>query len=57
MIIFSLINLGKFNEAFNYSKKLDERNLNSFESDLIIGIYYLKNKKYDLAQKYFLKLK
>ena len=55
--LFSLINLGKFNEAFNYSKKLDERNLNSFESDLIIGIYYLKNKKYDLAQKYFLKLK
>ena len=55
--LFSLVNLGKFNEAFNYSKKLEKRKLGNFESDLIIGVYYLKNKNYDLAQKYFLKLK
>ena len=55
--LFSLVNLGKFNEAFNYSKKLEKRKLGNFESDLIIGVYYLKNEKYDLAQKYFLKLK
>ncbi len=55
--LFSLINLGKFNEAFNYSKKLENKNLSNFESDLIIGIYYLKNEKFDLAQKYFTKLK
>ncbi len=55
--IHSLINSGKFNEAFNYSKKLEKRNLGNFESDLIMGVYYLKNKKYDLSQKYFLKLK
>ncbi len=55
--LFSLINLGKFNEAFLYSKKLEKRKLNTFESDLIAGIYYLKNEKYDLAQKYFFKLK
>jgi len=55
--LFSLVNLGKFNEAFNYSKKLEKRKLGNFESDLIIGVYYLKNEEHDLAQKYFLKLK
>ena len=55
--LYSLVNLGKFNEAFAYAKKLEERKLNSFESDLIIGIYYLKYEKFELAQKYFLKLK
>ena len=55
--LFSLINLGKFNEAFDYSKKLEKRKLSNFESDLIIGLYYFKNEKFDLAQKYFLKLK
>jgi len=54
--LFSLVNLGKFNEAFDYSKKLEKRKLGNFESNLIIGIYYLKNEKYDLAYKYFLKL-
>ena len=28
--LYSLINLGKFNEAFKYSKKLEKRKLNSF---------------------------
>ncbi len=55
--LFSLINLGKFNEAFFYAKKLEKKNLSNFESDLIIGIYYLKNRKFDLAKYYFLKLK
>ena len=34
-----------------------KRKLDNFESDLIIGIYYLKNEQLDLARKYFLKLK
>ena len=55
--LFTLINLGKINEAFNFSKKLEKKNLSIFESDLIIGIYYLKNEKFDLAKKYFLKIK
>ena len=55
--LHSLVNLGKFGEAFNYSKKLEKRSQSNFESDLIVGIYYLKNEKYDLAQKYFLKIK
>ncbi len=55
--LFSLINLGKFNEAFNYSQKLERKKLSNFESDLIMGIYYLKKEKHDLAQEYFLKLR
>ena len=55
--IYSLINSQKFNEAFYYAKKLEKKKLANFESDLIQGVYYLKNKNYDLAQKYFLKLK
>ena len=55
--LFSLINSGKFLEAYNYSKSLERSNLNNYESDLIIGIYYLKNKKFGLAQEYFQKLK
>ncbi len=55
--LFSLVNLGKLSEAFEYAKKLEKIEISNFESDLIIGVYYLKNKKYDLAEKYFLKLK
>jgi tetratricopeptide (TPR) repeat protein len=55
--LYSLVNSGKFNEAFNYSKKLEKRKLDNYESNLIIGIYYLKNEKFRLAEKYFLKLK
>ena len=54
--IFSLINSGRFDEAFNYSKGLEKKNLSIFESDLIIGAHYLKNKKYILAKKYFEKI-
>ena len=38
----SLINSGNFNLAFNYSNKLEKYQLDSFESYLIKGIYYLK---------------
>ena len=55
--LISLINSGKFNEAFNYSKKLEKKSLDSFESDLIIGIYYFKNQNYNLSKKYFSKIK
>ena len=54
--LFSLVNLGKFNEAYYYSRKLEKRKSANFESDLIIGIYYLKNEKHELAHQYFLKL-
>ena len=55
--LYSLVNLGKFNEAFKYAKKLEKNELSNFESNLIIGIYHLRNKQFKLSQKYFLKLK
>ncbi|MBA1338924.1 MAG: Tetratricopeptide (TPR) repeat [Pelagibacterales bacterium] len=55
--LYTLVNLGKINEAFNYAKKLEKRKLDNFESDLIIGVYYLRDDQLKLAQKYFLKLK
>ena len=51
----SLINSGNFKEAYNYAKKLDKQRLDSYESHLILGIYYLKDSNIDLARKYFLK--
>ena len=53
--LYTLVNSGKFNQAFLYSKKLEKDNLDSFETDIINGIYYLKNSKNDLSSKYFLK--
>ena len=55
--LYSLVNLGKISEAFYYAKKLEKQNLDNFESDLISGVYYLKNNQAEFAQKYFLKLK
>ena len=55
--IFSLVNSGNFNHAFSYSKKINQDNKGSFESDLIMGIYYLKNSKFDLSKNYFFKAK
>tara|TARA_B100001564_G_C20662885_1_gene682399 strand:- start:910 stop:2598 length:1689 start_codon:yes stop_codon:yes gene_type:complete len=55
--LYSLVNSGNLREAFKYSKKLEKQKLDSFESHLISGIYYLKNSKKDLAQKHFLKAK
>ena len=51
--LYSLINSGKFKEAFNYSRRLEKKNLDIFESDLISGIFYIKNSNTDLAKKYF----
>ncbi len=55
--LYSSINSGKINEAVKFSKKLEIQNLASYESHLIIGIYYLKKNKFDLAREYFLKAK
>ena len=55
--LYSLVNSGYLNEAFNYSRKLDKQKLDTFESNLIIGVFYLKNSNLELAKKYFLKAK
>ena len=51
--LYSLVNLGKFKEAYHYSKKLKKKNLNNFESDLLIGVYHLKNNNYMNSHKSF----
>ena len=55
--LYSLVNSGKLREAFNYSKKLEKQKLDSFESHLISGIFYLKNSNINLAKAYFHKAK
>lgn len=55
--LYSLVNSGNLKKAFNYSKKLEKRKLDRFESHLITGIFYLKNSDIDLAKKYFEKAK
>ena len=55
--LYSLINSGNFNLALNYAKKLEKNRKSSFETDLILGIYYLKNSRYDISNEYFLKAK
>ena len=55
--LYSLINSGNVNEAFNYSRKLEKQKLESFESNLITGIFYLKKSDFKSAKKYFLKAK
>ena len=55
--LYALVNSGNFKEAFNYSKKLKIKKKDTYESNLVLGIYYLKNSKIDLAKKHFLKTK
>ena len=55
--LYSLINSGNFNQAYQFSRKLRNDGKDSFESDLISGIYFLKNSKFDQANKFFLKAK
>ena len=55
--LYSLVNSGNIKEAFNYSKKLEKKNLESFESNIISGIFHLKNSNIDLARKHFVKAK
>ena len=55
--LYSLVNSGNLKEAFNYSKKLEKQKLDSFESHLISGIFYIKNSNKKLAQYHFLEAK
>ncbi len=55
--LYTLINSKKFNQAFAYAKKLEKNDQESFESNIILGIYHCKNNKIELAKKYFLKAK
>jgi len=53
----SLINLGKYNEAYRYAKKLEKNNISNFEGSLFLGLYEFKKQNYTEAQIHFDKLK
>ena len=55
--LYSLVNSGNIKKAIDYSKKLEKQKINIFESQLIMGIFHLKNTNWGLAQKYFHKAK
>ena len=43
--LYSLVNSEKINEAYRYSKKIENKGIESFEGRLVAGIYHLKNNK------------
>ena len=53
----SLVALGKFKEATSYTKKLNDKKLDNFESNLISIIYHLENEDFKNASSYLQKLK
>ena len=55
--LYSLVNSGNLNRAFQYSKKLERQRKDSFLSDLVTGIYLFKNSQFEPSQKYLLKAK
>ena len=54
--LYSLVTLKKFKNAANYSKELERKKIDNFESNLVAGIYHLENKDFDQAKIYFKKL-
>jgi tetratricopeptide (TPR) repeat protein len=54
---YSLIALKKFKEAAKYSKKLEKKEIDNFESNLVSGVYHLERKDFDNASFYFEKLR
>jgi len=53
---YSLVALNRFKDANNYSKKLEDKKLDNFESNLISSIYHLKKKDFKKASFYSRKL-
>jgi len=54
---FSLVALQKFKEAVNYSKKLEKKKIDNFESNLISAVYYLEREDFGKALVYSKKLR
>ena len=53
---YSLVALGKFKDAAKYTKRLKDKNLDSFESNLISAVYSLENQDFKNASFYIKKL-
>ena len=54
--IRTLVLLGKFEEAFKFSKKIRLENESFFEVDLLLGLNYFINDDYPKAEKHFKRL-
>jgi len=54
---YSLVALKKLKDATKYSKILEDKKIDNFESNLVSAVYYLKRKDFDRASIYFEKLK
>ena len=54
--IESLINNSKINEAFKYAKKLKRKEINFFQSDVIIISKFIKSRNFNKADDYFVLL-
>ena len=54
---YSLITLSRFKDAANYSKKLNDKKLDNFESNLVSAVYHLEDKNFTKASLYLKKLK
>ena len=54
--LYSLVTLKKFKVASNYSKNLERKKLDNFDSNLVSGIHLLKNENFAQAKVYFQKL-
>jgi tetratricopeptide (TPR) repeat protein len=54
---YSLVALNRFKAAASYSKKLKEKKLDNFESNLISAVYHLEDKDFKNAMPYLKKLK
>ena len=52
----SLVALSKFSDAVKYSKKLEKKKIDNFESNLISAVYYLEDKNFKNALLYLKKL-
>ncbi len=55
--LYSLVNSGNLKKGFSFSKKLEREKQDSFESNLISGLFFLKNSKFNTSKAYFSKAK
>jgi tetratricopeptide (TPR) repeat protein len=55
--LYSLVTLKKLKDAESYSRNLEKKKLDNFESNLVSGLYYLEKKNLNQAKIYFDKLK
>ena len=53
---YSLVALGRFKDANKYSKKLKNKEIDNFESNIISAVYYLENNDIKNASFYLKKL-